>query len=410
MNPRNMHVLLICTKLRRPGPELTGLPEITRLSVITEHGHVHRYAPGVSVHTVDDIREFDAVRRAVLDVAREQPVDAVLGPYEYSLPVSGYVRDYLGLPGLGHAASLGFADKYAMKRRLAAAGLPTAAHRRVFRLDAVARAADAVGWPCVVKPVFGGGSKDVVVLRSPADLDRFAASPEAAGLRDAACPLIVEAYVPLDAEYHCDGVVWDGEVRFAAASRYFSPVLTHAHAPVGSYVLPEDDPEADVLLDLHRRAVSALGLEAGVTHMEAFRTPDGFVIGEIACRPAGGGLPTALRLQFGVDLWHACARTSLGLAPGLAPVRRPGIVANCHLPVRPGRIVRLTPPAELLALPGVLQVDMQRTVGDVVPDELFSATAAGIVYFEAADGAEARARYQAVADRYEIRTAEPAAV
>lgn len=401
------HALVLCSRRRAMPARLFESPGAERVSVVTETGHTHRFPLGVDIVEVSDIRDCGEVLRAAVSVARREPVEHIVTPVEFSQATGGYVRSTLGLPGLGYESALGFSNKYVMKRRLREAGLPVTEFAQVLALEEVPRAAERTGWPCVVKPVFGGGCLDVVVFESRAHFDAFAASPEADSLRESRDPLIVERFVPMDAEYHCDGVVHDGEVQFAAASRYFTPLLGQIDNFSGSYFLPDGHPDLAPALDLHARAVRALGMRSGVTHLELFKTRDGFLVGEIACRPAGGGITEALDLQYGVDLWQAFWDTSIGRAPRCEPRRRDGIVVNADFPTRPGRITRLAAEAELAALPGVIRARMTMAVGDVIPVDLTSSTSPGLVFYEARDEQQVASRLDHIRDAYFLETTAP---
>jgi biotin carboxylase len=68
-------------------------------------------------------------------------------------------------------------------------------------------------------------------------------------------------------------------------------------------------PEFDDVRALGSRAVKALGLETGFTHMEWFRRDDGsLAIGEIAARPPGAHIVLANSYAHDADLYRAWAR------------------------------------------------------------------------------------------------------
>jgi L-amino acid ligase C-terminal domain 2 len=146
--------------------------------------------------------------------------------------------------------------------------------------------------------------------------------------------------------------------------------------------------------------------------MEFLKTADGLLAGEIACRPGGGGIPDAIWLQYGVDIWRAFRDTSLGLEPEVRPTRREGLLVSYLLPIKPGRIVRLSTAADLAALPAVERVDMYKHVGDVMRDRIGSSATTGAVFLCVRDEAEVLSRIQEVADRYvlEIEEEDDAAV
>ncbi|MFF1508321.1 ATP-grasp domain-containing protein [Streptomyces sp. NPDC058326] len=396
-----MNVLLVHVKKNLLPDRVRTAPEIGHLTVITEPGHAQRYGPEVDVRLIDDVQDPEALRLAVLRVLRDRRIDRIFAPFELGQAQTGYVRTYFGIPGTGAEVAHAFSSKYAMKQLMRRAGLPVADFRLAAGLDQVAEAAAELGWPVVAKPMIGGGSIDVCVLRGPEEFEAFAASAQAGPIRALRVPLVVEKFVEMTAEYHCDGVVKDGEVVFAASSRYLVPVLDHG-AMFGSATLPAGDPVRERMEELHARAVAALGLVDGVTHMEFFGTADGLVAGEIACRPAGGGIPDALALHTGVDVWQSCLLLALGLEPKVDPVPEHGVTAHCYLPLTPGRIVAMTGAEELLALPSVVGVTMLREVGETVPERLNSAAASGLVFLRADSAEEAEAAVARVYETFRI--------
>jgi biotin carboxylase len=361
------------------------------------------YGPDVRLHFVDDIADLTAVRRVALDLLASGPIHHVVAPSERSLPAGGYLRSFLGLRGIGFETANRFSNKAVMKSALTAAGLPVAPHEVVGVMDALPAAAARIGWPVVVKPALGTGSMNTFLLRSQEEMAELLASPAADGLRRADCQLLVERFVEMDGEYHCDGVVSDGRVEFAAVQRYFMPLLGQTNAFTGSYLLPDDDPDVAVIRSLHQAAVTALQLVTGVTHMELFRTADGFVIGEISCRPAGGGIVDAVRMQYGVDLWQVFMDTSLDRPAGVTgPVARlrEDVIANCDLPTRPGRVVRISTAEELAALPDVIEARMSTRVGDTIGTRLHSASTTGLVFLATADTTLVAKRVEDLARTY----------
>jgi hypothetical protein len=401
-----MNVLLPHVKRNALPEGFLDAPEIGHVSVITEPGHRQRYGPDVDVHLVESIQDVEQVRRATMRILGERELHRVLAPFELSVPVAGYLRSYLGLPGLGFETANLFTNKYLMKRRAAAAGLPVAAFRVAYALADVPRKADEIGWPVVIKPVLGGGSLDVVVLDSPDAFAHFCASPAAESIKRLNIPLIVEKYVELEAEYTCNGIVHDGEVVFAATLRYPVPLLGCPAGFNASYVLAPDHPDLAEILDVHARTVRAFGLRAGVTHMELLKSKGGLLAGEIACRPPGGGIPEGIRLQYGVDIWRAFRETSLGLEPDIRSTERDGLIVNYLLPIKPGRIVRLSTAADLATIPSVVRVDMHKQVGDVMRDRVGHSATAGVVHLCVRDEAEVWSRMQELAERYVLDVEE----
>ncbi|MEU0725722.1 ATP-grasp domain-containing protein [Streptomyces sp. NPDC006140] len=332
---------------------------------------------GHEVAYVDSFADLTQVEQAAYELAAHGPVDHVVAATEKSVVAAGLVRALLGVPGPGFDASLWGAHKRAMKDRLRAVGLPVTDYAQAATVDEVPRAAERTGWPVMIKPVFGSASKRTYRVDSPEEFAARHGAGDFADLAEQRLPVQVERLVRFTHEYHCDGVVHDGEVARAALSRYFLPPLRTSPNLNSGYIADRTDPFSRDVLDLHRRVVAALGLPAGVTHLEVFRTEEGPVIGEVAVRPGGMGISRMWWHAFGVDLWEEFVRVSTGEPPS-RPDRepRPGTVGRTRLPALPGLRERV------LEVPGVLEV--------LTPEECASPGRLE-AYFTAADEAAAEA-------------------
>ncbi|HEV2371158.1 MAG TPA: ATP-grasp domain-containing protein [Streptosporangiaceae bacterium] len=388
MPPPPRSIILVNATKVYPPRLLTALSSEATVSVITLPEYAGRYPDVARLELVSSLYDFGGVTRAAMEVAREHGVDHVIGPAEMSVPAAGLLRSYFGIPGTGFETALSFSNKHLMKQRLRAAGLPVTDWVSVPSVERVPGTLSELGAPVVVKPVFGGGGQHTFVLKSAADAAALATSPHAAGLREAGCPVIVERFVEIINEYHCDGVVHDGEVRFAAVSRYFAPLLGQIGSVSGSHIVAAADPVSGHVTDLHRSTVAALGLRSGVTHMELFETSCGFLVGEITCRPAGGGVPEVVLRQYGVDLWQAFTDTSLGRTPSAATDPATSTFAWVDMPIRPGRVAELSSAEELATLPGVVEVEMHAAVGDVIGTHMHTSTTTARLYVSLDDVAD----------------------
>lgn len=397
-------VLLVNTGKRPPIAPLVK-SEGDRLVVVTIPFFSSLYSADMDVRCVDDISDFKAVREVALDVMRARGISAVVTPSERSLQVGGYLRSYFGLPGVSYETVNRFTNKYAMKAFAASCGIPVAKYRMAPGLSDVRAAADDIGWPVVVKPVFGAGSIDVHRFSSPAEWDFFTASAESATLSGLRCPLIVEQHIEMEAEFHCDGIVQSGEILFASVSRYFEPLLPVIGELQGSFVVPEQNPDHRRVLELHREVVARFGLSSGVTHMEVFKADGRLLLGEVTCRVAGGGIAEMIRLQFGVDLWQEFVELSVGRRPLLdARVDHPGVFVNCHLPVRQGRVARISTAEELSGIPGVVDVQMAYRPGDVSSSWVDSSSGSGVVFLHVDDESDVMKSVAAVGEAFVLET------
>ena len=373
-------------------------PLLTDLVIITEPPYAGNFGDR-DVRLVDDINDVLAVRRIVADIFAEMGEMPVLAPSEHAVLTAGYLRSYFGLPGLGFDTANRFANKLAMKLALRAAGLPVTSFARLDRLDDIAEFGKTHGWPVIVKPSFGGGAVNVVRIDSPEDAAALRDSDAGRALLATGVPLLAERYVNVEIEYEIDAVVEHGRTVFSMVSEYLKPLLGGG---LCAAVEVEDPDLLKRFEELHQRVVEAMGLDAGVTHLEVFGVGSELVVGEIACRPGGAAVVPSIRSARGVDLWGALIETSLNRPVTLEQHVRKGIHGWGVLPVNRGTIVSMTEPDMLRALPGVVDVSMTHQVGDTVSYRMFSAAGSGEFLIEGDDAPEAWTRLRDVFKTFTI--------
>ena len=276
----------------------------------------------------------------VAELAAREPIRTVFGHSEYDLLRAARLREHLGLPGQRADSVRAYRNKALMKTLAGAAGIPVPAFRAletaVDLLDFIAEHA----FPVVVKPVDGGGSRGVQVLRDREALARFLERwPER--------PYMVERFVAGDM-LHIDGLAIDGQLRFGAASRYLHGCLAFQHGrSLGSVLLDPSTALARRALAFAGQVMAALPASPLVAfHLEAFVTPDDrLMLCEIASRTGGAKIVETLHHALGVQLNRAWVRAAVGLDPELAPRPAPGPYAGwLVIPPRRG-VLTAVPPA-----------------------------------------------------------------
>ncbi|MEC7949609.1 MAG: ATP-grasp domain-containing protein [Myxococcota bacterium] len=276
------------------------------------------------VRMVRVARSLDA--QAMADAVRllpERP-GRLLGMLEQlQLPLAE-ARAALGIPGMGPAAALAFRDKDRMKQVLAAAGLPVARHRRLESLDAGRDAAAALGFPLILKPVAGVGSRSTFRISDDDDLRAALAHLQPSPSR----PVQVEEFV-VGVERTLEMVFVDGRPVWWSGTRYHpSPLRVLENRWMQYTVTLPAEPCAPwtAFAPTAAAALQALGLRTGLAHMEWFETPDGrFVIGEVGARPPGVNIMPLMSQAFDTDMVDAWCRLMVcGTWPSPERVRAAG--------------------------------------------------------------------------------------
>ena len=208
-------------------------------------------------------------------------------------------------------------------RRLAAEelGLPTSPYRFAESLDELRAGVEAVGLPCVVKPIMSSSGKGQSVARTHEDVAtcwQYALD----GSRGRSARVIVEGFVDFDTE------ITLLTVRTKDEGTLFCPPVGHRQER-GDYQ-ESWQPEAlpvDVIREAERQAeavTTSLG-GRGLFGVEFFIQGDQVIFSEISPRPHDTGLVTLSTQDMSEFELHA--RAILGLPIGRIIQRAPGASA-----------------------------------------------------------------------------------
>ena len=267
----------------------------------------HRLADFVQVR---DALDPQLLLRAVEELRRRgQKVQLILGTFEELQVPLGTVRDALGLPGMGADAAENFRDKSRMKDVLRAHGLPCARHALARSAEDAAAFVAQVGYPVIVKPPAGSGSRGTFRIAGEDDLASVMRQMPPSAER----PTLVEEFI-VGEEHSFDSIALDGEVVWHSINHYFPSALEVVREPWIQWcvLLPReaDDDRYQGIRAVAGQALHALGMKTGLSHMEWFRRPDGSVaISEVGARPPGARFVNLISWAHDFDLFRAWAET-----------------------------------------------------------------------------------------------------
>lgn len=237
------------------------------------------------------------------------PVHRLLGTLEELQVPLGHIRDRLGIEGMGAEAAENFRDKARMKTVLRAAGIPCARHGLARTADEAWGFARASGYPIIVKPPAGSGARSTFRLEGDDDMSQFLAAMPPAPDR----PALLEEFV-VGEEHSFDSVCLNGTMVWHSINHYLPTPLEVLREPWIQWcvLLPRevDDPAYGEIRSVAQSALTQLGMDTGMSHMEWFRRPDGTVaVSEIGARPPGARFVNLISWAHDFDLFQAWART-----------------------------------------------------------------------------------------------------
>lgn len=259
---------------------------------------------------VEDAMSAGDMIKAIAELKKRhgQPF-RIIGVLEHLQTQIAQAREHFGVPGTTVEVAENFRDKSRMKKILAEAGLPVARNRTIRTVDDAKSFIAEVGFPIVLKPPAGVGSKSTFRVKSMDELLGLLS-----GLHVSANnPILGEEFLS-GSEFSFETITVGGVPQVHSISTYSPTCLDAVENPWIQWtcMLPRDisGPQFDDIRKVGFSAIKALGLEAGMTHMEWFRRRDGSVaIGEIAQRPAGANISIMNAYCHDVDIYRAWCRS-----------------------------------------------------------------------------------------------------
>jgi len=316
MQPMSKHVIFVAPFLMETTLRFVAgaasLPDV-RLSLISQDG-ADKLPSGLRSRLAAHWQVPDALDPAqLLNAARmlESKLGTahrLIGALEQLQVPLARVREAMGIEGLDVDSARNFRDKARMKDVLRSAGLPCARHVLAESAHQASAFAETAGFPLVAKPPAGAGGKGTYRLDTQQDLHSLLHNYPPSGEQ----PILLEEFVS-GTEHSFDSIVIKGKPVWHSISRYMPAPLQVLENPWIQWCvfLPRDVSGADYapIREAGFKAVKALGLETGLSHMEWFRLgTERIAISEVGARPPGAQITSLLSWAHELDFYRAWPR------------------------------------------------------------------------------------------------------
>jgi len=236
------------------------------------------------------------------------PVDRLTGALEQlQLPLAE-ARALADVPGMKPDIARRFRDKDVMKDVLRAHGVPVAASQLVTSTAELYAFIDRVGYPIIVKPQAGVGSRGTHRVESRDDLDALGKLGLAPSANQ---PLQAEQFIRAR-EFTCETVSIHGKTVWRSGTRYFPTPLEVLETPWMQYcvLLPREveSPWAEFAPHNEAALQALFGPNpqvtgTAITHMEWFLAGEGkMYVSEVGARPPGVQIMPLMSLTHEVDM------------------------------------------------------------------------------------------------------------
>lgn len=259
--------------------------------------------------------------------ARLGKVHRILAASEHIQVQVAEVRERLGIYGMMPEVAKNFRDKDRMKAAFEAAGVPCARHQAATNEKEAWDFIERVGFPVCAKPIDGAATLSTFRVE---DAESYKDVLRASGLCKER-PLQIEEWVT-GTEQSFETVSIGGVPMWHSLTHYTPTPLDVVRNPWIQYrvVLPRevDEPQYDDIRAAGRKALDALGMKTGLSHMEWFRRNDGSVaVSEVAARPPGVQIMPLINRANDIDFFTGWGR--LMIFDEFSPPKKRKYAAGC---------------------------------------------------------------------------------
>jgi biotin carboxylase len=197
-------------------------------------------------------------------------------------------------------------NKFRMRQAFDASDVPHCRYRFARGEAELREAVQALGFPCILKPVAGlGGSVGVARVEANGELERALAW---VGEKDIATGVIVEEFLEGE-EFSVEALSVEGHHHIFAVTKKYKDAKTFVE--LGHLVPAPIDGEAQAaIVSYVRQVLSALGFRDCPSHTELILTPRGPRIIETHTRLGGDKIVDLVLHATGIDLYDLVAKQS----------------------------------------------------------------------------------------------------
>ncbi len=306
-----------------------------------------------------DFEKLELAAKKVMRFAKKHPLAAVLGLDDSTTVTAAYISEKLSLPGNPVEAVEASRNKFEMRQRLKAAGIPVPDFQLFSTKEKPEKIAAKISYPRVLKPTMLAASQGVIRAdNAKSFVAAWKRVKKIIRAQKTKPEILVESYVP-GIEVALEGLLEDGSLHVLTIFDKPDP-LEGPFFEETIFVRPSRLPAKvqEQIISCTQRAADALGLKLGPIHAELRVNERGPWIIEVNPRPIGGRCSRALRFGLGVSLEELILSRALGKDTSkLMPDPAPSGVMMIPIP-RAGTLKKITGLEEARKVRGIVEIIM----------------------------------------------------
>jgi len=308
--------------------------------------------------------------------------DAVLSITEAGVAVAAKLNKLFGVRGSDETSVACLNDKARMRALLQANGFSRIDYAVLRERADISAFAARAGFPQILKPVDGGGSRGIHKVNSVLEAEAAFDSLRAEG-----CTVLAEEYID-GQEYSVESFSFNGAHTIVAITE---KVVNAQFVEIG-HVVPAMLEEAteNVVKRFVGEFLTIIGVSNGPCHTEMKISPKGMKIIESHNRIGGGNISKLVLLVYGVDLVKLAGQWACDMIePMVVPQAARGAAAIHFLVFPAGKIVELDGLQHIEANASTVEYSCLYGKGDTVPAIVDNSGRSGYVLVHEASAEEA---------------------
>lgn len=258
---------------------------------------------------VADIRDEDSILNAIKMSAYFGKLDAIIPATDYVLATTAKVAERLGLKGMPYQAALKSRNKDLARESYEKYGVAGPRYKKVKSYEEADSAAREIGYPFVLKPTNASSSQNVFFIRNSSELNNamreivaFQVTYMDFKVRN---EYLIEEYID-GQEFSVEIFLADGEVIFSAVTEKVTTPLPYFVELVHTLPTSVCHEKEDEIANIAIKAVKAIGITSGPSHVEVKLSKEGPKIVEVNGRPGGDNISSDLLIHStGFNIFEA---------------------------------------------------------------------------------------------------------
>lgn len=345
--------------------------------IVLHYKEVPWAKPYVDHWIFSDLNDYRATVQKVKEFKSQHPeihIDGIVTFWDESTLLTSRLVDAFGTIGIPYSISSKVKNKFLFREFCTRHGIRTPRYKSIKGKKDIIKAAEEVGFPLVIKPLFGSSSAFVMKIDSQEELAEAFEYISANILthEDAkewdSLDVLVEEYIDGD-EVDVDIIIQNGKIKFHSITdnrKTHEPFFVETGDSIPS-MLPEKEQEE--VLSLAEEVLEKLGVQNGIIHFEAKNTKTGPVPIEVNLRMGGDQVYSFIKTVWHVDLVENALKIACGIfIPKIPKPEEPYkyLTGEYYLPQYSGTLVNVRVDNKLSKNPNIEEVCFFKKIGDTV--------------------------------------------